>query len=820
MHSDCSKKRTAFIAVVCLMLTVLVGCAGNAQGRNRKSDIVTLRLWDVPTKDSTDAFSRSTRAVFERFTQLHPNVRIVSGKGLSISGPAAESGLLMAIAGGTAPDVMYVNFRQMEQYINQGFLYPMDEYIKKDPDALKGIHPEITKVINFKGHYYCIPYFQCVMALYYRKDLFRAAGLDPNKPPQNWDQFYEYAKKLTVPEKGQWGCGFDANPQGTAWKWINYLWQAGGDVVKQDKNGKWKSSFNTPQGVVALDYYKKLLAGKWVRNGKTYEGVAHRSTELGNEISLGKVAMFTDYTFDVMTNNATGMNPNLIGIAALPAGPGGRRANEINAGMLGINSAVKDKRVRDAAWEYIRFMGSDEAKRIRTKVLVESGYAKMVNPVDLAKYGYKDYMSGIPKDWVSANQEAFKYGHPEPYGENCQMIYTELDQPLQEVQLNPGLNSKAVLDKAAFKINERLLGYRPPQEMKTKRRWAMITVIGLILAIAFFGTRQIKLLAEAHGVSQASQVTKGPSYHFVAWCFMLPALLAILIFSYYPLLRGMVMAFQDYKVMGGSRYIGLDNFIEAFSQESFWKGFYNTFIYVGLSLAMGFFVPIILAVMLNEVPRGKMLFRTLYYLPAVTSPLVQTLLWRQFYDPTPNGLFNQALQLLATGVNGFGSFLHFGALANWHIPTLKFLEDPKLAMICIILPGIWAGAGPGSIIYLAAMKSIPEELFEAADLDGASLFKKTFGMMIPMLKVLIVINLVGAFIGSFQAMDNIFVMTGGGPVYATHTLGLEVWYNAFMYLKYGYATAVAWIMGAMLIAFTMYQLKILQNVRFTTAGGR
>ena len=139
-------------------------------------------------------------------------------------------------------------------------------------------------------------------------------------------------------------------------------------------------------------------------------------------------------------------------------------------------------------------------------------------------------------------------------------------------------------------------------------------------------------------------------------------------------------------------------------------------------------------------------------------------------------------------------------------------------MLCVILPGIWAGAGPGSIIYLAAMKGIPDEMYEAADLDGAGVWSKIWRITLPSLKALIIINLVGVFIGSFKAMENIFVMTGGGPLNRTHTIGLEIWYNAFMYLKFGYATAAAWIMGSMLIGFTMYQLRILRNVRFSAAG--
>ncbi len=139
-------------------------------------------------------------------------------------------------------------------------------------------------------------------------------------------------------------------------------------------------------------------------------------------------------------------------------------------------------------------------------------------------------------------------------------------------------------------------------------------------------------------------------------------------------------------------------------------------------------------------------------------------------------------------------------------------------MLCIVLPGIWAGAGPGSIIYLAALKTVPDEMYEAAEIDGASVWQKIFKVTLPYLKPLILINFLGAFIGSFQATQNIFVMTMGGPEMSTHTLSLEIFFNAFIYLKFGYATAMAWVMGAMLVGFTLYQLRIFQRVQFTAGG--
>ncbi|MCL6520140.1 MAG: extracellular solute-binding protein [Armatimonadetes bacterium] len=811
-----------------LLACVLISCgsglifADTVTNKSAKEEIVELRLWGgdwgIPPKDATDPWRRANRAVFERFQELHPNIKIISASGLQVQGRAAESGLLMAMAGGTAPDVFYVNFRKLHNFINQGFLYPLNEYIEKDPEILKKIHPEIRKVITVDGKVYSIPWFQCVQALYYRKDLYKAAGLDPNKPPKTWDEFYEYCKKLTIPEKGQWGFAFSSGPSSTAFHWINFLWQAGGDIVAQDEKGEWHCVFNSPAGVKALNFYKKLMIGKWKRNGREMIGVATRTATYAQDIEQGKIAQWFAYSTDLVTNRSN-INPSLIGIAPLPAGPAGH-ANEINAGMWGINATIRDKRVRDAAWEYIKFMGSEEADRVRTKAYVESGLGKMVNPVMLEKYGYVEYLRGIPKSWIEANREAFKYGRPEPHGKNCEMIYIELDYPLQEAVLRPDKDPKQILDEAARNIDRKMLGYVDPGVQERRRKTARVIFATLLVLICSVGATQVRKLAKAHADETAdTRVVRGSKMvHVVAWLFMLPAVLSILVWAYYPLVRGMIMAFQDYRIIGNSRWVGLDNFIEVFTTETFWRGILNSLLYAGMNLSLGFCVPIFLALMLHEVPRGKMLFRTLYYLPAVTSGLVIMFLWMWFYDPTPQGLFNTLLGFYNQAAEALANTLRINPeILKFNLP-LKWLGDPKLAMLCVILPGIWAGAGPGSIIYLAAMKSIPDEMYEAADIDGAGVWSKIWRITLPTLKPLIIINFVGAFIGSFKAMENIFVMTGGGPLNATHTIGLEIWYNAFMYLRFGYATAAAWMMGSMLIAFTMYQLRILRNVRFSAAG--
>ena len=189
-------------------------------------------------------------------------------------------------------------------------------------------------------------------------------------------------------------------------------------------------------------------------------------------------------------------------------------------------------------------------------------------------------------------------------------------------------------------------------------------------------------------------------------------------------------------------------------------------------------------------------------------------MWRQFYDKSPSGLLNSLTSPLIEHI--VNPVFKMVGHAAWPLAN-DWLGDPALAMFAVVLPGIWAGAGPGSILYLAALKNVSEDRYEAADLDGANWRQKIRYITLPSLKPLILINLLGVFIAGFKAMENIFVLTMGGPLNSTRTIGLEVWQNAFMYLKFGYATAAAWVMGSILVGFTLIQIKSLLRMRFTTA---
>ena len=770
----------------------------------RADGFVTIKVMSLPTEDTRTISGKASNEIVKRFCELHPDIKLESFSGISIPGMGMETEPLLAMAGGVAPDILYVNFRISESYISQGFLYPLDEYVEKwqkeDPEEFKkAIYPSIWPVIKREGHVWAIPYGGVlVMGLMYRKDLFREAGLDPDKPPKNWDELYEYCKKLTVPEKGQYGMVLASGLQEGAWHFINFLWSAGGEIIKEESPGNWKAVFNTPEAVTALEFYRKLVRGKWRKEGKEYQGVAYRATAFWMPWAQGKIGMMFNYLDEYVM--APGIDPNLIGIAPVPLGPTGLRGSEINSGLYGINATI-NKTKRDAAWEYIKFLNSKEGRYIKTRVYVENGWAKYIPPKYLREFGYDEYIREVPAGWEETLDEALRNGKPEPYGKNCELIYYELNPPVDAVTLSDTIDAKTLLDKAVARANEKLLGIIPEKEQK-KRILIAEVVLGLIILIfAFVFYRVFKTFSNVYkpvlrtgGKIKTSIFSKKTKF---AYLIMLPALISVLIWAYYPLIKGSIMAFQDYRILLPTKYVGVSNFSEVLFTPRFWKSLLNTMYYAVLFLGLGFFSPVILAIMLHEVPKCKVLYRTLYYLPAVTSGLVIIFLWRGFYDPSPAGLLNKLVSVF--GIN-----------------PQTWLNDPKLAMLCVILPIVWANLGPGCIIYLAALKSIPEELYEAASIDGAGIWHKVKHIILSQLKPLLIINFVGAFIAAMRSFDFIFAMTGGGPLQSTHVVGLEIWYNAFLYLKFGYAVAMAWLIGSLLVGFTVYNLKILSRVQFKT----
>jgi len=824
------------LAALIIALILLAACGATAEPsvhRATPETPIALRLKSIPKSRLPIPYRAAQRESFDEFLRAHPEIRPYSYTELYVQGEERSAAELMAIAAGTAPDVFgfsgmtFFNLEDVQVFIDQGFLAPLDEYLDPVTEPLNvKVPPLMRAAVERDGHVYAniSPAGFGGAALFYRKDLFEEAGIVDEqgrpKPPRTWEELFTVAQQLTVTRKGgkqQYGLGLKVGRDG-----VDYLtalfFQSGCDIVAMDHNDKWRLTIDEEAGIRALTFFRRLTRERWQRDGIEHEGVArlyntgvnpNAFTEWSQDFTLGlnvQTAMVIDYAvddrFDIWIES-DGLDPYVLGLAPLPAGPGGEATVAFGVPMA-VNAAIPEHDVakRRAAAQFVQFMNGPGHIKNYVDTMVELGKGQFVRPDLLETYGYKEIVEDLPPEWVQFFDHMFNYVRPLPFGPGYKIVCQHTMPKIMDMVLyddrcgDPDTLRKLIAAEVAD-VNNVVFGARPPEAMQRYRTigWTFLAIIVPVAGAGLFAA-----IRSAHRRREELALYERlpRRVHVSAWLMLAPAVLAVLVWQYIPLARGTLMAFQDYNLIGGGKWIGIDHFIEALLSPLFWKVIRNTLLYVGMSIGIGFLAPIILALMLTEVRRFTVLFRSIYYLPAVTSPLVLMYLWRMFYAAGPDGFLN-------------------GLLAHIGLGPYGWLTDPNMAMACIIVAGVWASAGPGSLIYMAAFKAVPIEIYEAATLDGCGFFRKLRYVTFPTLKALLIINLLGAFIGAFHAMQNVFVMTGGGPADATRTIGIEIWYNAFMYLRFGYATAMAWILGAMLIGFTLLNLRMLSKVEFRRA---
>ena len=695
---------------------------------------VTLKVPSLPDPTADNVPAIANRAVIAAFSEKYPRIKLEQFSGISIQGMADDSRTLMAIAGRIGPDVLYLNFRTSDTFISQGFLYPLDEFL--GPEQLDALPKAVLPVINRYGHTWAMPYDICTTVLMYRKDAFRAAGLDPEKPPKDWDELLHYSQQLRA--RGLYAFRFGEGPQ-AAWDFMAFLWSAGGDAV-QEVDGEWRAIFSGPEATEAMRYFLEL---------RRLSIAGPRASRLWEQ---GKVGMMFVYLNEGTLREE--IDIGRIGIAPVPAGPAGAKA-EINCRMWGIYSGCSRK-TRQAAWDYISFMTGPEARAIKHRIYSEHEFNLLEDPALRATYEY-----------------ALEHGKPEPYGKNCQMIYTHLTRAMIRCEREPERIAE-ILDEEVARTNSEMLKVISPEVRQYRNRIALFVGLGIISIFLYVISRVWRIFSR-------DSVETGRKVRWPFYVILFPALASILLWRYVPLACGSILALQDYRIAGGTTFTGMDNLADVLWDRAWWASLVRTLYYMALALGLGFWPPIALAVLLSEVRRGRMAYRLVYYLPTVLSGIVVIYLWRMIFDPT-----------------------------GW-------LTDARMAMLCCILPGVWAGAGPGCLIYLAALKTVPDSLYDAAAIDGCGFWGKLWNVTIPSIKGLIIIQFIGAFIGASQSAGFILVMTFGGPGEATKVAGLHIFEKAYIFLRFGTAVTMAWMLGVMLLGFTVLQLKRLSRMEFRAA---
>ncbi|WP_406248058.1 carbohydrate ABC transporter permease [Microbacterium sp. M] len=274
--------------------------------------------------------------------------------------------------------------------------------------------------------------------------------------------------------------------------------------------------------------------------------------------------------------------------------------------------------------------------------------------------------------------------------------------------------------------------------------------------------------------------------------FFVPLLFTFGYFAWWPILKSLQLALQKTNLVTEPTWVGLDNFTRVLADPLLGTAVANTLLFAGLAIVIGFPVPILLATFMAEMRRSRQFASVLAYLPVIIPPVVAVLLWKQFYDPSPDGLFNSVL-----GVFG--------------IPPQPFLQDPNTAMLDIVIQATWAGFGQSTIIYLAALMSVPPELYEAAEMDGAKVVRRFWHITLPQMRGIMLLMMLLQIIGTMQVFTEPFVMTGGGPVNRTTTILMLIYNYAFQQGDYGKATALSLLLAVVLTIVSAVYLRLTRS---------
>jgi multiple sugar transport system permease protein len=279
---------------------------------------------------------------------------------------------------------------------------------------------------------------------------------------------------------------------------------------------------------------------------------------------------------------------------------------------------------------------------------------------------------------------------------------------------------------------------------------------------------------------------------FATLLFALPTILIFAIYSWWPILQSVWIAFQKTNLIT-YQFVWFDNFARLFADPLLGKAVLNTLYFAGLALVFGFPLPILMAVLLSEVRRFKGFYSVLAYLPVVIPPIVAVLLWKFYiYGAGANGVINTFLGWVG-------------------IPPQPWFQSEATVMPSLVLEATWAGAGGSIIIYLAALLSVPAELYDAAEVDGAGLWRKFWSVTMPQLRGVVFVMLVLQLIATAQVFLEPFQFTGGGPSNSSMTVLLLIYHYAFQNSlggEFGKATALSLLLAVVLAIFSWLYFKL------------
>lgn len=749
-----------------------------------------------------------------RFEEEFPQYRVqFLGMGAGQMNPQK---LMTAIVGGSPPDVVRQDRFTISDWASRGAFRPLDDLIARD----RGIDPRtptpeqyydsVWSEVMFEGQTFGIPLTTDVRILFWNREIFReraadliAAGLDPNRAPRTWSETLEYSRVLTVknPDGSLKTAGFIPN-FGNSWLYL-YAFQNEGEFLSADGT---RCTLTDPRVVEALQF---MVDGYEILGGMD-NATRFRAGFLGgadDPFLIGKVAMVIDGTWTIYGKSLYG--PRMDYGVAPPPIPDDRlartgRFQDVEHDFItwsgGVSYVIPAGASNDeGGWEFIKFMTSFEGRlmqvesqermdRARGRVFVPSLSALIELNEAVRERHIPERGSGA--DALRLSIDLMPSAKIRPASFAAQVLWDEHVRATE-------LACRGVLspEQALLQSERRVQLYLDEHLMRDQ--YAQMNLGWLWwLAAASLAALATALILSFRSMSRHALTKKEAMW---GWIFVAPWLIGFLVFTAGPMVVSAVFAFADYSVLNEPRYVGLKNFSDLFLVDGgrLAKAFSNVLYLTVIGVPLGIFSGLGIAILLNAGVRGLRFYRTAFYLPAIVPTVAATLLWVYILNADPNrGLINKVWQ---------------GTIGEWFgTQAPGWLSSPEWAKPALIVMGLW-GVGGGMILWLAGLKGVPKVLYEAARIDGAAGFNQFKFVTWPQLTPLIFFNVVMGLIGAIQQFDTVYVATSGTGTGPSDSLLLPVYLlfdNAFSYFRMGYASALAWLIFAIIVVVTAFQFKL------------
>jgi len=301
------------------------------------------------------------------------------------------------------------------------------------------------------------------------------------------------------------------------------------------------------------------------------------------------------------------------------------------------------------------------------------------------------------------------------------------------------------------------------------------------------------------------------SYIRKAYLYIIPTYSILTIFIILPIFFAFFISFTKWNLLGSMRYVGIANYQKLFHSEEFWKALINTFYYTFITVPCALIIALILAMLLNTKIKGLAFYRAAYFMPVMTSVVASAFIWQWIFQ-SQNGILNHffgffGMKPLSWLNEPKGIFTVIFNSIGIQIPN--WMGGPSVTLVAISIMSIWKNTGYYMIIFLAGLQNIPKAFYEAAEIDGAGPVKKFFSITLPILSPTTYFVLIMSIIVSFQVFEQVAVTTQGGPLNASLVLVYFIYQKAFKFLEVGYASSAAYILFAIVLVLTYFQVKII-----------